>query len=136
MRHLSLKEATLRDHFAVHAMSGEVNSSGLPGLTQGAERKRIARESYAMADAMLAVRDSVVEQCESSPDNLKSVLLVGGPSHGGSVLDSGELYFDYEDGQYHRHSFGIDGKAFTTVYLWSGLHAEEAVDLVLALVRK
>jgi hypothetical protein len=104
----------------------------------------IASDAYCIADAMMTERERKEKQLElkSKPEKQTehNVPFIGGPWHGvPQLMTNLQPFIELEDGQYHRHYLGIEGKYFHVVYIWSELHAEEAVDLLfrdMALTKK
>jgi hypothetical protein len=96
--------------------------------------EKLGIESYVIADSMLFARELRMKQPNPAAD-IDRYLFVGGPWHGKYLLGENAPYVVCEPGQYHRHAFGIEGQITKAVYVWSELHAEEAVDLVLSCVK-
>lgn len=139
MKFEKISNKTLRDEFAEAAMAGWLASYGPDGTHPAACVNdpnacfEVAEASYMMADAMMAARELGLKQ--PNPADIDRYLFVGGPWHGKYLLGENAPYVVCEPGQYHRHAFGIEGQMTKAVYVWSELHAEEAVDLVLSCVK-
>lgn len=127
---------SLRDYFAAKAMQAIISGNSKNGVLSYSE-DAVAYDAYGMADAMLKERgwmmatDKDLNHTESSEWH---VMFIGGPRHGEQCEMEDFPFIDHPPGQYHRHFLGIEDACFKMVYVWSELHAEEVVDMVLQAV--
>lgn len=135
-------EITLRDYFAANAMSAILSNRHFwSEVSHDSEYdvKMTANSAYSYADAMLTARGVGIKEPNPTYSNpleeITRQLFIGGPWHGKHRFDVNAQYIECPPGQYHRHAFGVEGKLFKTIYVWSELHAEEAVDLILSTVK-
>lgn len=112
----------IRDFFAGMALAGTLAYKGEVNI----------EGCYKIADKMLAFRKSG----DLNSLDLAEAVFIGGPWDGQVRRVDGEHSIDCDPGQYHRQFLGLDGKCFEMVYVWSELHAEEAVDLVIKEITK
>lgn len=122
-----MSNLSLRDYFAARAMQALITVAG----SQGTD---VASSAYSMADAMLSERGIGCTSDDEADGESWMVMFIGGPRHGEKCEMRDEPVIECDPGQYHRHFLGLENLCYKMVYVWSELHAEEVVDLVLEAI--
>ncbi len=120
-----MSNLSLRDYFAARAMQALVATN---------KTDDVAVDAYEIADKMLEKRNSESSPVDDSDSEKWMVMFIGGPRHGEKCETIDDPVIDCEPGQYHRHFLGLENACYQMVYVWSELHAEEVVDMVLQAV--